>query len=54
MFLDRLFKFLMIAPQLWNKFVQYLPDEAYLELAAATNGRRFYTKSKMRLSEQES
>ena len=44
MFLDRLFKFRMIAPQLWTEFAT-LPDEALLELAAATNEDRFYTKN---------
>ena len=44
MFLDRLLKFRMIAPQLWSKFA-ILPDEALLELAAATNDHRFYTKN---------
>ena len=39
MFLDRLFKFRMIAPQLWSK------DEALLELAAATNEHSFHTKN---------
>ena len=40
MFLDRLFKFQMIAQQI----LQYLLDEALLELAAVTNGHIFYTK----------
>ena len=46
MFLDRLFQFRMIPPQLWNQILQYLTDEALLELAVATNGHRFYTKIK--------
>ena len=45
MILDKLSKYRMIAPQLWNKFCNILPNEALLELAAATNGHRFYTKT---------
>ena len=44
MFLDRLFKFRMIAPQLSSNFA-ILPDESLLELAAATNEHLFYTRN---------
>ena len=44
MFLDSLFEFRMIAPQLWSKFCNF-PDGALSELAAATNEHRFYTQN---------
>ena len=44
MFLDRLFKFQMMHLNC-ETILQYLPDEALLELAEATYGDRFYNKS---------
>ena len=44
MFLDRLFKFRMIAPHLWSNFA-ILSNEALLEAAAATNEHSFHIKN---------
>ena len=42
MFLNRLFKFRMIASQLWSKFCNFFPSEALLELAAVTDQHSFH------------
>ena len=45
MFLDRLFKFQKDCTSIVKQVLQYLPDEAVLEIAAATYGDRFYNKN---------